>query len=46
MAWGVDAADLRHGDRLIERLLSARPRSRQIGWLPPRGGYKVKEPVM
>lgn len=42
----IDAADLRHPDRLIQRILSAVARSSQVGWLPPRGTYQVKEPMM
>lgn len=42
----IDAADLRDPDRLIQRILSAVARSSQVGWLPPRGTYKIKKPMM
>jgi len=42
----IDAADLRDPDRLVQRILAAITRSRRPGWLPPRGSYKIKEPIM
>ena len=42
----IDAADLRDPDRLVQRILAAIARSKRPGWLPPRGSYTIKEPIM
>jgi hypothetical protein len=42
----IDAADLRDPDRLVQRILAAIARSRRPGWLPPRGTYRIQEPIM
>ena len=42
----IDAADLRDPDRLVRRILAALVRSKQPGWLPPRGTYTIREPIM
>ena len=41
----IIAEDLRHPEELLERVASAMARSRRPGWLPPRGTYRVLDPV-